>query len=721
MSYAHPMIMARATMKHLQVALGRKIGGMKMRKKINDILSQKLFRRIVASSLVVAAMVGTISANVFAQENIIIENNIAPKATVSGEQVNQNWAATLTLDKLYDGIITTTDDFSMRNFYTSKYASIQDTKKEITFELDELQSINEVRLYPFINKNGAWGMPTDFTISISYNGTKYYPVAQKKGYDNTSVDACIVQFSTVNCKYVKITATNLGFAEDSNNQYALQLTEVAIIKDATNGIETFENNIADQATITGEQPTWAQANYPLSMLVDKTVGPSSSYTSAFATNQNTTKTITFTYDKAQNVQKLVLYPHYENCVLYGFPEEFKVSVLVGQDEIIIPSDKIQISATKLITVHVDMVCTGVKIQVTKLGNSTSSTEPYNLQLSEIAIVGKEAAILYLGGDEYNIKDYWNADETKRIAPVKEGYVFGGWFKTPDETSPWTEAELIESVPEKAYAKFVPAQVLSVKAQNQKGVTEQSIAAMREKNRNNETLSDDEKFYVRVMSSLDSANYTKVGFDIYLNNKKKLEGTETTKIYKGLLVEGKAQSAEKIYGGASRYLMTWRLTQIDWADNAKLIIYVRPYWVTTDGTKVNGLGKYVHIEDEYLNYINVPVNLLGGEKVIAGAVDVTSNTNEKLELVAFENGRIFKYMNYTQKGNTFKMIGNTDLGVGKYNENGETIYANLRLKKPAHNTEFNIVDNDNTFCNWDEKFVDVKKVWNTKYVQEAINE
>ena len=716
------MMMAQTTMKHLQVVLGRKIGGMNMKKKINDILSHKLFRRVVASSLVVAAMVGIISASVFAQEDNIIENNIAPKATtVSGEKVTESWAATLTIDKLYDGIITTTDDFSMRNFYTSKYSSSQATTKEIIFELDELQSINEVRLYPFINKHGAWGMPTDFTISISYNGTQYYPVAQKTGYANTNTDACIVQFATVTCKYVKITATKLGFAENDTSRYALQLTEVAIIKDTINGIETLENNIADQATITGEQPTWAQANYPLTNLVDKTVGPSSSYTSEFATNQNTTKTITFTYDKAQNVQKLVLYPHYENCVLYGFPEEFNVSVLVGQDWIVIPSDKIQISETKLTTVHVDMVCTGVKIQATKLGNSTNSNKPYNLQLSEIAIMGKETSILYLGGDEYNIKGYWKADEAQRIAPVKEGYVFGGWFATANESTPLTEEALKEAVPEKAYAKFVPAEVLSVKAQNQSGVTEQTIAAMREKNSKGETIADDQKFYVRVMSSLDSKNYTKVGFDIYLNNKKKLEGTETTKIYTGVMVEGQAQSAEEIYGGASKYLMTWRLTQIDWADNAKLIIYVRPYWVTTDGTKVYGLAKYVHIEDEYLNYINVPVNLLGGEKVIAGAVDVTSNTNEKLELVAFENGRIFKYMNYTQTGNIFKMVGNTDLDVGKYDESGETIYANLRLKKPANNTEFNIVDNDNTFCNWDEKFVDVKKVWNTKYVQEATNE
>lgn len=332
-------------------------------------------------------------------------------------------------------------------------------------------------------------------------------------------------------------------------------------------------------------------------------------------------------------------------------------------------------------------------------------------------------VIYIQSDDeqtYNIKDYWNADEEKRTAPVKEGYVFGGWFETADESKPLTEEALKVEVPDSAYAKFVPAQVLSVKAQNEAGVTEQSIAAMREKNNKNEEISDEDKFYVRVMSSLDSENYKKVGFDIYLNNTKKLENTETEKIYTGVMVQGTPQYAQDIYGGASRFLMTWRLTEIDWADNVKLIIYVRPYWVTTDGTTVKGLGKYVHIEDEYLEYINVPVNLLGGEQVAAGAIDVTYNASEQLQLIAFENGRIFEQMDYLHTAGTVKMVGNTNRQMGMYDDKGETIYANLRFKKPASDTEFCIVNANDTFCDWDENFVDVKKVWDTKYVQATTN-
>ena len=81
--------------------------------------------------------------------------------------------------------------------------------------------------------------------------------------------------------------------------------------------------------------------------------------------------------------------------------------------------------------------------------------------------------------------YWNAN--KKIAPIKEGYVFGGWFEEVDEPTSKTETYVgdnqhdiyynpLTEVTGNAYAKFVPAQVLSVKAQNQKGVTAQSISS-----------------------------------------------------------------------------------------------------------------------------------------------------------------------------------------------------------------------------------------------------
>ena len=342
----------------------------------------------------------------------------------------------------------------------------------------------------------------------------------------------------------------------------------------------------------------------------------------------------------------------------------------------------------------------------------------------------EDKVIYLNYDEYDINKYWNSDEAKRKAPVKEGYVFGGWFASGDESTPLTEAELKTQVPNSAYAKFVPAQVLSVKAQNGVEQGKNPIESASD-------ITKDNPMYVRVMSSLDSENYQKVGFDIYLANSIRvykggtlenptLEPTETTTIYTGIKEGKQTKTANEIFGGESEFLSVWKLSAIDYAGNASLIIYVRPYWITTDGTKVNGLAKYVHIEDDYLDLINVPVNLLGGEQVAAGAVDITYTGNgaDDLQFVEFEQGRIFSKMTYSHKdGSTLvKMIGN-QVDIGMYDDKGETIYANLRFKKLTTNAEvdFNIVNEPNKFCDWNENYVDVKKVWDTKYVQTTTKE
>lgn len=334
-------------------------------------------------------------------------------------------------------------------------------------------------------------------------------------------------------------------------------------------------------------------------------------------------------------------------------------------------------------------------------------------------------------EELSTTNYWS--EEKKTAPVKEGYVFGGWFEQVDVKTNATETYTdngietyyspLTTVSGNAYAKFVPAQVLSVKAQNEGKVTKDYIANFQ---------NEQDSFYIRVMSSLDSANYQKVGFDIWLANAipvlRKAEGAteateplETNIIYGGVKEGTETKTAQQIFGGVSQYVSVWQLSEINYKENVSLIIYVRPYWITTDGTKVNGLAKYVHIEDQYLEYINVPVNLLGGEKVAAGSIDVSySNTAGSLEPVAFEEGRIFKDMKCNYVDNTVKMVGVTDLAVGNYQEDNETLYANLRFKKPAGDVEFNISDGEETFCDWDGNYVDVKKVWDTKYVQTTAN-
>ena len=326
------------------------------------------------------------------------------------------------------------------------------------------------------------------------------------------------------------------------------------------------------------------------------------------------------------------------------------------------------------------------------------------------------------------KNYWN--DEKKIAPVEEGYVFGGWFEKVDKKTDTSETYMNEGTEEyyapltdvsgKAFAKFVPAQVLSVKSQN--GVEkESSIEEINEDTIKN--IDKNNPMFTRVVTSLDSANYQKVGFEIYLANWLRVykdglgdsspnkEATETTRIYKALMEDGQQKNAQTLFGGESEFLSVWELSAIDTASNATLQIYVRPYWVTTDGTKVNGLAEYVHIEDEYMGYVNVPVNLLGGERIAAGVVNVQYSGTATLHQV--ETGRMFENMSNNPTSGSVKMVGYTSKNVGEY-QGDETLYANLRFKKLNGNVDFNITEG--TFSDWNEAIVDVKKEWNTKYVQ-----
>lgn len=351
-------------------------------------------------------------------------------------------------------------------------------------------------------------------------------------------------------------------------------------------------------------------------------------------------------------------------------------------------------------------------------------------------------------ENYEIEDYW----LDRKAPIKTGFVFGGWFT--DATDGATNVERLTSAADgttvktcvpltketidsnsdnaiddgvKAYAKFVPAEVLSVKAQNSEGIDETTI----------ENISSKNPMQIRVMSSLDSANYAKVGFEMYLGNWIPVyqqgttdEPTETTKFYDGIMVGDTPVTANDLFGGVSKYVSVWRLIDIDTPSNASLIIYVRPYWKTLDGTKVEGLAKYVHIEDDYMNYISVPINILNKEdaaKVAAGAVNMTYTNANAGETVALsfkqvEPGRLLPDMNSSHSGNVIKMVGNAK-NVDEYNTD-ETLYANVRFVKPTDGTDVDVDFTMNMlqFCDWGEAPVIIEEKWDVKHdVKETTSE
>lgn len=328
---------------------------------------------------------------------------------------------------------------------------------------------------------------------------------------------------------------------------------------------------------------------------------------------------------------------------------------------------------------------------------------------------------------------WKADG-KGDSPIKEGYVFGGWYmeNTDGQKQPLNvndaKDKKDDDLSEGIYAKFVPVYVLSVKVQHQSGIAEGHTAPAS----------------VRVISSIDSTNYAKVGFDVLVNNKNKLyhctdgddqfdDELETTKVYKGLIVgtdTNNPRYPQTIFGRESEYLSVWKLSGVAKEYDA-MILKITPYWITMDGTKVSGLSKFVHVEDGYKGYVNIPINLTTGEEVAAGQLQMKYDPTilklaESSDGVVYDKAvefdGVFKAseMAYHDDGEgTITFVGNADeVNTHKI---ADDIFANVRFqivdktKYPDTTSEDFLtfqVDGEN-FCNWGEDDVKVN-AWDIQH-------
>lgn len=321
-------------------------------------------------------------------------------------------------------------------------------------------------------------------------------------------------------------------------------------------------------------------------------------------------------------------------------------------------------------------------------------------------------------------ELWSAEDGKAQAPTMKGYVFGGWYQengTDDEGKTIYKAldetaaanKKAENCTEGIIAKFVPAYVLSVKAQIDENASKGA------------TRTDEELGSIRVISSVDSKDYQKVGFDILWNNNYPLKNgndpIETTTIYTGLKVGEKTYEPQQIFGKYSKYLSVWRLNKF-YSDMDDKIINVTPYWITKDGTKVEGLTKYVHVEDGYLDYISVPINLCSVEKVAAGTLKVTYPegmvlVSDKVEFDGVFPGTEMAFHNDAEN-HTITFVGNALNAGTPVEANG--IYANLRFQKGTLNYTsgtgqfLNFKVDAEVFCDWEENTFNQFDVWNIQY-------
>lgn len=302
---------------------------------------------------------------------------------------------------------------------------------------------------------------------------------------------------------------------------------------------------------------------------------------------------------------------------------------------------------------------------------------------------------------YDIEELWGKE-----VPVKDGYVFGGWYTKSgqEQYTAITEAQLQNGGVKNytgAYAKFVPAYVLSVRMQLAKATEDNNGA--------------DASTYLRVISAVDSTSYQEVGFDL-LYGKKLEQNATVSKVYKNIVNAEGSINVKDVFGEPAEYFSVLKIDQIA-SKNYKSIIYVKPYWTTMDGTKVEGLSKYVRVMDGYEKnqYISVPVNLSEGSDVAAGKLQMTYDQT-KLQYVGFDSGVILPEMEVKANDSIGRInfVGNgTDTTANVNPTNG--IYANVWFKKTTSDTahlEFDVKNLE--FCTWEPAMVDNVKAWDIQY-------
>lgn len=177
----------------------------------------------------------------------------------------------------------------------------------------------------------------------------------------------------------------------------------------------------------------------------------------------------------------------------------------------------------------------------------------------------DAWVENLGG--YYEVSLYKGENAAESYPSGKGLVFAGWFTDETCKTVYTETTGV------AYAKYVNARILANLAQIPIDV----------KYDTNETR-------LRFVSTVDSLDYAQVGFTIEVEGSTKGPKDVTTKnVYQKIVTtEGGVAytKAPEDICKASKYFFTYTLTDIT-NELFGRKIYVTPFWITLDGTRVCG--------------------------------------------------------------------------------------------------------------------------------------
>ncbi|MCD8006713.1 MAG: leucine-rich repeat protein [Oscillospiraceae bacterium] len=167
------------------------------------------------------------------------------------------------------------------------------------------------------------------------------------------------------------------------------------------------------------------------------------------------------------------------------------------------------------------------------------------------------------------------------------YVFAGWYSasttTDEDGNTVTNYTALSEFPEDttAYAKFVDANVLTVRAQVPTDAGSSTTTSM------------------RLISTVDSANYKSVGFEVYIgSNTTKISAISST-VYSTITALGSEYKPTE-FSSSSLYFFTCTLKNIP-SSGYDTTIKVTPVWTTLDSTTVYGTTREFTVNEILSSY------------------------------------------------------------------------------------------------------------------------
>ncbi len=306
---------------------------------------------------------------------------------------------------------------------------------------------------------------------------------------------------------------------------------------------------------------------------------------------------------------------------------------------------------------------------------------------------------------------------KKEAPIKEGYLFAGWIATVGETETAVTGVDDEALTQSGVtvkAKFIPQQLAGVACQIKANAYDEGVNSTE----------------LRIVSLADDGKYQAFGFNLYrrqwsIANQVYVEDTlcqysatsknpaETTDRYSGMYGQDNAlKTPVDLFGAKAEgfYFTTVRIGGIPKAVDQNsvydtCVFAIQPYWITADGTYVEGLMEYDRVSDGNKGIVNISVNIKQAAAIAAGALNVEYD-DSKFTFDSADFGRVFQEMKVdSNTTGVVKCVGNVaDITNNATDPND--IYINLRFTRKAGaaiiagNSTFRVTDTD--FCDKDEK-------------------